>query len=245
MSGGENVFNGFSPATARSRSTHPVRFFGSIAVQFTAKATCRAAPLYALFFPRPLPALHRAPSPSDMSLPGCRLSFRAITVVFVFSRAAAFRVRTSSFVHGRSFVIAFFTISVLQFGCAASKMPTDAEKDCAKISSWTAPTADGLRRESLADPTGAPARYVQRRPRLERLTLRPSGRVAGGRRDEPAGHGWGIPSATGVGAWRAVRAGADVTAPILGVQCFFARKALGWYVSGLGRAAEVPRERAF
>jgi hypothetical protein len=28
-------------------------------------------------------------------------------------------------------------------------------------------------------------------------------------------------------------------ASILGVQCFFARTALGWCVSGLGRAAEV------
>jgi len=35
------------------------------------------------------------------------------------------------------------------------------------------------------------------------------------------------------------RAGADVMAPILGVQCFLARTALGWSVSDLGRAAEV------
>jgi hypothetical protein len=34
---------------------------------------------------------------------------RAITVVFVFSRASVLRVRTSSFVHGRSFI--FFAIS--------------------------------------------------------------------------------------------------------------------------------------
>jgi transcriptional regulator with XRE-family HTH domain len=34
-------------------------------------------------------------------------------------------------------------------------------------------------------------------------------------------------------------AGAAVMAPILGVQCFLARTALGWSVSDLGRAAEV------
>jgi hypothetical protein len=34
---------------------------------------------------------------------------RAITVVFVFSRASDFNVRRSSFVHGRSFVV-FFAI---------------------------------------------------------------------------------------------------------------------------------------
>jgi transcriptional regulator with XRE-family HTH domain len=34
-------------------------------------------------------------------------------------------------------------------------------------------------------------------------------------------------------------AGAVVMAPILGVQCFLARTALGWSVSDLGRAAEM------
>jgi transcriptional regulator with XRE-family HTH domain len=34
-------------------------------------------------------------------------------------------------------------------------------------------------------------------------------------------------------------AGADVMVPILGVQCFLARTALGWSLSQLGRAAEV------
>jgi hypothetical protein len=37
------------------------------------------------------------------------LSLRAITVVFVFSRASIFNMRTSSFVHARSFVV-FFAI---------------------------------------------------------------------------------------------------------------------------------------
>src|ERR1700680_4384521 len=32
MSGGENVFNGFSPATARPRSTRLVQFFGSVTI---------------------------------------------------------------------------------------------------------------------------------------------------------------------------------------------------------------------
>jgi transcriptional regulator with XRE-family HTH domain len=37
--------------------------------------------------------------------------------------------------------------------------------------------------------------------------------------------------------------GAVVMAPILGVQCFLARTALGWSVSHLGRAAEVSYHR--
>jgi hypothetical protein len=43
--------------------------------------------------------------------PTLRLSLRAITVVFVFSRARPFNIRTSSFVHGRTFK-GFFAISV-------------------------------------------------------------------------------------------------------------------------------------
>ena len=42
--------------------------------------------------------------------PTLRLSLRAITLVFTFSRASVFKVRTSSFVHERSFV--FFAISL-------------------------------------------------------------------------------------------------------------------------------------
>ena len=46
-------------------------------------------------------------------------------------------------------------------------------------------------------------------------------------------HGEWQVSAGGAGA------GAAVMAPILGVQCFLARTALGWSLSQLGRAAEV------
>jgi len=40
---------------------------------------------------------------------GVRLSLRATTLVFVFSRTIVFSIRTSSFVHGRDFFV-FFTI---------------------------------------------------------------------------------------------------------------------------------------
>jgi hypothetical protein len=42
---------------------------------------------------------------------------RAITVVFVFSRASVFSVRTSSFVHGRALI--FFAILVLRINVAS------------------------------------------------------------------------------------------------------------------------------
>jgi hypothetical protein len=42
MSGGENVFNGFSPARARPRSTRLVQFFDPVSVQLTGKAARRA-----------------------------------------------------------------------------------------------------------------------------------------------------------------------------------------------------------
>jgi hypothetical protein len=52
------------------------------------------------------------PTPREIhqSLDRSRFIFRLS--VFVFSRASVFRVRTSSLVHGRSFLIAFFAISV-------------------------------------------------------------------------------------------------------------------------------------
>ena len=42
-----------------------------------------------------------------------------------------------------------------RFGCAASEMPARPNKQCVRISSWTAFTDNGLRREPSADPGGA------------------------------------------------------------------------------------------
>ena len=60
------------------------------------------------FLVREMPSLTPSPFAFCRVAPSVRLSLRAITVVFVFSRASVFSVRTSSFVHGRSFV--FFAI---------------------------------------------------------------------------------------------------------------------------------------
>jgi hypothetical protein len=61
-----------------------------------------------LFLVREMPT----DTPSAVALayvaPRVRFSLRAITIGFVFSRASVFSVRTSSFVHGRTF--AFFAI---------------------------------------------------------------------------------------------------------------------------------------
>jgi hypothetical protein len=61
------------------------------------------------FFPRPPPNITPSLIACCFVAPSVRFNLRAITVVFVFSRASVFSVRTSSFVHGRSFVV-FFAI---------------------------------------------------------------------------------------------------------------------------------------
>jgi hypothetical protein len=64
---------------------------------------------HALFF-RPPPSITASFDARRYTAATLRLSFRAMTVVFVFSRASDFSMRTSSFVHGRVRVI-FFAIS--------------------------------------------------------------------------------------------------------------------------------------
>jgi len=54
--------------------------------------------------------------------PTLRLSLRAITLVFVFSRARPFNIRTSSFVHVRTFK-GFFAISVPHASMLANESP--------------------------------------------------------------------------------------------------------------------------
>jgi hypothetical protein len=66
---------------------------------------------HAPFLPRPPPSVTARADALCCVAATLRLSLRAITVVFVFSRASVLSVRTSSFVHGRLRVI-FFAISV-------------------------------------------------------------------------------------------------------------------------------------
>src|SRR5712664_986519 len=56
-----------------------------------------------------------------------RLSSRAITLVFVFSRAMVFSTRTSSLVHGRGFFV-FFAIAL----STPEKKPADKGARCAR-----------------------------------------------------------------------------------------------------------------
>jgi hypothetical protein len=63
--------------------------------------------IVSLFLPRPPPSITPRADALCCVATTLRLSFRAITVVFVFSRASVFSMRTSSFVHGRLRVIFF------------------------------------------------------------------------------------------------------------------------------------------
>jgi hypothetical protein len=64
---------------------------------------------HALFLFRPAPNVTPSLIACWYVAPTLRFSLRAITLVFVFSRASVFSIRTSSFVHGRIFVV-FFAI---------------------------------------------------------------------------------------------------------------------------------------
>jgi hypothetical protein len=57
------------------------------------------------FLPRPPPSITASFNARRYTAATLRLSFRAITVVFVWSRASVFSMRSSSFVHGRPRVI--------------------------------------------------------------------------------------------------------------------------------------------
>ena len=59
---------------------------------------------FLFFFPRPPPSITSSFDARRYTAATLRLSLRATTVVFVFSRASAFSIRTSSFVHGRLLV---------------------------------------------------------------------------------------------------------------------------------------------
>ncbi len=65
---------------------------------------------YAFFFRWDVPSFTPCLEACWYVAPTLRLSLRAITLVFTFSRASVFKVRTSSFVQERSFVV--FAISL-------------------------------------------------------------------------------------------------------------------------------------
>jgi hypothetical protein len=62
-------------------------------------------PPHVLCLPRPPPSITASFDARRYTAATLRLSFRAISVVFVFSRASVLSIRTSSFVHGRLRVI--------------------------------------------------------------------------------------------------------------------------------------------
>jgi hypothetical protein len=88
-----------------------------------ANGLCRISPfrsspmrLHAPFRPRPPPSTTASFDARKYTAATLRLSLRAITVVFVCSRASVFSTRSSSFVHGRLRVI-FFAIIVPMHQC--------------------------------------------------------------------------------------------------------------------------------
>jgi hypothetical protein len=67
--------------------------------------------------------------------PSLRLSLRATTLVLVFSRTSVFKRRTSSFVHGRGFLVAF----------AIAVSPNESKKDRTHVNSRACPSPRGRR----------------------------------------------------------------------------------------------------
>jgi hypothetical protein len=116
---------------------------------------------HALFF-RPPPSITASFDARRYTAATLRLSLRAITVVFVFSRASVFSIRTSSFVHGRIRVI-FFAIVAPHVEVLPSNQRPSQLKTPAQLSGmyFSAPAHRGRASGSVGITTGLTAPLVQ------------------------------------------------------------------------------------